>query len=120
VVVPHKHLKELYSAPEEHLSFTKPVAESLELEYTFKKNIAVNQYHAIVVKTELTRHIPEKMEDIVDELGAAMEDEIPIDSVNDWTPICSFDKTTHIVARVSNRVFIGLPLCNIACGISLT
>jgi hypothetical protein len=111
VVVPRKHLKELYSAPEEHISFATAITESLQLEHTFQKNIAVNHYHTIVVKAELTRHISEKMSDIVDELGAAMEDEIPIDSVVDWTPICSFEKTMNIVARISNRMFVGLPLC---------
>ena len=77
MVVARKYLKELFSAPESELSFTTPVAESLELRYTFQESIAMNQYHALIVKTELTRNIPALMPDVVDELGTAMEDGIP-------------------------------------------
>jgi hypothetical protein len=38
--------------------------------------MAVDHYHALVVKAQLSRHIPAMMDDIVDEVGAAFEDEI--------------------------------------------
>ena len=68
----------MFSASEDDLSFTKNVADGLELRYIFQKNIAENQYHAHVIRVELTRHIAEIMPDIVDELGAAMDDEIQV------------------------------------------
>jgi hypothetical protein len=119
VVVDRESLKELFSASEDTLSFTDPVSESLQLRYTFQESIAVNHYHVIVTRTELSRHIPELMPDIVDELGAAFEDEISVTNGTsllhnltiEWMPICSFQKTVNIVARISNRVFVGLPLC---------
>lgn len=117
-----EYLKEMFSAPEEHLSFTKPAADGLQLEYTISKSVAENQWHALVVKSELSRHIPELMPAIVDELDSAMSDEIPLTDGNaiacesnllDWTPLCAFEKAVNIVARISNRVFVGLPLCNL-------
>lgn len=78
VVVPRQHLKEMFSAPEDLLSFTTPVVESLAAQYTFQKSVAYNQYHALVVKAELTRHIPQLMPDIVEELEEAISDQIPL------------------------------------------
>lgn len=66
------------------------------------------------------------MPDIVDELGAALEDEIPrsdgasffplnpieLSNSQDWTPIVAFEVITKIVSRIGNRVFVGLPLCS--------
>ena len=84
-VASRSHLQEMFSASEDDLSFTKNVADVLELRYIFQKSIAENQYHAHVTKMELTRHISEMMPDIVDELGAAMDEEIQFDKSS--TPI---------------------------------
>lgn len=66
----------MYDAPETELSFVTPVSDTLELAYTFNSHMAVDHYHALVVKAQLSRHIPAMMDDIVDEVGAAFEDEI--------------------------------------------
>ena len=29
----------------------------------------------------------------------------------DWTPVVAYERHANIVARISNRVFVGLPLC---------
>jgi hypothetical protein len=124
LVVSRSHLKEMFSASEDDLSFTKNVVDGLEIRYTFQKNIAENQYHAHVIKMELTRHISELMPDIVDELGVAMDDEIQVNGGStsippfnvDWTPIFIYEKTVNIVARISSRVFVGLPLCIVPSG----
>jgi hypothetical protein len=66
----------MYEAPETELSFVTPASDQLELTYTFNSHMAVDHYHALVVKAQLSRHIPALMDDIVDEVGAAFEDEI--------------------------------------------
>ena len=121
LVASRSHIKEMFSASEDDLSFAKNIADSLALRYIFQKSVADNQYHAHVIKMELTRHISEMMPDIVDELGAAMDEEIQVNEGStftppplmyvDWTSICPYQKTINIVARISNRVFVGLPLC---------
>ena len=78
VVVPRQHLKEMFSAPEDQLSLKVHSAESLALPYTFQRSVAEDDYHTTVVRTELSRRIPELMPEIVDELGAAISDEIPL------------------------------------------
>jgi hypothetical protein len=74
VLVDKTHYKELFDAPEEKLSFVSNVSKGLELSYTFNKEIAVDHYHAVVTKVQLTRHIPELMPVIVDELLASFGD----------------------------------------------
>jgi hypothetical protein len=44
------------------------------VEHTFSKECGVDHYHAIVVKSQLTRHIPELMPAIVDELLSVFAD----------------------------------------------
>jgi len=78
VVVPRQHLKEMFSAPEDKLSLRVHSAESLALPYTFQRSVGEDDYHTTVVRTELSRHIPELMPEIVDELEAAITDEIPL------------------------------------------
>jgi hypothetical protein len=77
-VASREHLKDLFSAPEEDMSMSHPVADFLQFRYTFQESIAVDQYHAHVTRVELTRHIPELMPAIVEELGAALDEEIPL------------------------------------------
>ena len=38
---------------------------------------------------------------------------LPIDIDTEWVSLPALDTVMKIVARVSNRVFVGLPLCNI-------
>lgn len=78
MVVPRQHLKEMFSAPEDKLSLTVHSAESLAIAYTFQKSVGEDDYHTAVVRTELSRRIPELMPEIVDELEGAIADEIPL------------------------------------------
>jgi hypothetical protein len=78
VIVPRQHLKEMFSAPEDKLSLKVHSAESLALPYTFQRSVGEDDYHTTVVRTELSRRIPELMPEIVDELEAAIADEIPL------------------------------------------
>ena len=86
VVASRSHLKEMFLASENDLSFTKNIADRLGLRYIFQKSIAENHYHAHVAKVELTRHISEMMPDIVNELCAAMDEEIQVNEGSTSVP----------------------------------
>ena len=47
---------------------------------------------------------------VSDELKAAVDDIFGTDTEN-WTSVGLFDAITKVVARINNRVFVGLPLC---------
>jgi cytochrome P450 len=48
--------------------------------------------------------------DVWDELGCALDDTWGTDTEN-WKEVCLFENMMNVIARVSNRVFVGLPLC---------
>jgi hypothetical protein len=77
LVASHQYIKEICSASEDELSFTYAVGRDLQLRYTFSEGIAMNHYHARIARNELTQHLPVLIPDIIDELNAAMGDEIP-------------------------------------------
>ena len=56
------------------------------------------------------RRIGDLIMDLWDEIGCAIDDTWGKDT-EEWKEIPVFDNMMHIIARASNRVFIGLPLC---------
>jgi len=76
-------------------------------------------------RNRLTQNFVSLIPDTVDELKAALKDEVDslvpenghlIMNFNlpiDWVPVVVFEKTLKIVARISHRVFVGLPLCTL-------
>jgi hypothetical protein len=81
-VAGREHLKQLFAAPEEDLSLTHSIGDRMQLRYTFDQSIVLNSYHIPIVRMQLTRHIPEIMPEIVDELGSALDHEIPLTNGN--------------------------------------
>jgi hypothetical protein len=56
----------------------KAAGDALELRYTFNKEMVTDHYHAVVTKAQLSRHLPELMPTIMDELEAAFNDEFAV------------------------------------------
>jgi hypothetical protein len=69
-------LKETFDASEEDMSFSTRLNEFLELGYTFNWNTVMDHYHVDVIRLNLSRRIGALMTEIVDEVEAAMDDEI--------------------------------------------
>lgn len=62
-----------------------------------------------VIKSELTPGLPRLMPVISEEIDIALERFMP--PCDDWTPVCIFALAQEVVAQVSARVFVGIPLC---------
>jgi len=62
------------------------------------------------IPRKLTRALPELTGVISDEIAAACDDEWGCDTEN-WREVSVPDTCTQIMARSSNRVFVGKPLC---------
>ena len=48
--------------------------------------------------------------DLWDEVGCSLDETWGTDT-EEWKEICVFENMMHVIARASNRVFVGLPLC---------
>ncbi|SJL13064.1 uncharacterized protein ARMOST_16501 [Armillaria ostoyae] len=80
-----------------------------DVDYTFGRYNRVDPYHVDVVPGALTHNIASYFADIQDEIEVAFRDNIPM--TEDWVEIPAYDTVLQIICRVSNRVFVGLPLC---------
>ncbi|KAI3621172.1 cytochrome p450 [Moniliophthora roreri] len=120
---------DLKKAPEDVLSFQEGANVTVQTDHTFGTSIRQDPYHISVIQGSLTRNLGDKILDLRKEAVASFGDEIPITEGNlyrlvdvrscsvrasvrlEWTSYPVWDAVMNIVARTSNRVYVGLPLC---------
>lgn len=73
-------------------------------------HILKDPFHEYVVHRNLSRRIGALIPDLWDELSCALDDSWGTDTES-WKEICVFENMMNVIARASNRVFVGLPLC---------
>ncbi|KAJ7777005.1 cytochrome P450 [Mycena metata] len=110
VVCGPKHVKEIGAAPENVLSFRDGVEENLPTRLVIGAAIADNPYHSHTIRTNLTRNLHACFPDVRDEIICAFNDVLPVKD-SEWTTLPVLPIIMAVVARVSNRIFVGLPLC---------
>ncbi|KAJ7933062.1 cytochrome P450 [Mycena leptocephala] len=110
VVCGPKHIKEIGGAPENVISFTEAVEESVQVKLTMGRALAENHYSQAAIRTSLTRNLHACFPDVRDEIVCAFNDVLQLQG-SEWKTLPVLPTTMSIVARVSNRLFVGLPLC---------
>jgi|ERR1700761_1103887 len=81
----------------------------LQTDHLFGKTTFSNPYHADVVRHQLTRNLAALFPDMMEEMRASFSDEIP-DS-DGWVSVKAHEAFMRAICRISNRTFVGLPLC---------
>ncbi|EJT96539.1 cytochrome P450 [Dacryopinax primogenitus] len=106
--------RELYDdvrkARDDSLSMPEQVKDTVALEYTIDRAVALDPWHNSVVRKQMTQALGAKFPEIYDEITSAFQDELKL-SGKEWKPVYAHDLIIHIVCRASNRLFVGLPLC---------
>ncbi|KAJ7503871.1 cytochrome P450 [Mycena galericulata] len=105
-----QRIAEVASAPEDVLSFNHGVEDSLQADYTIGPQMTTNPYHAPVIRGGLTRNLGRCFPQVRDEIVHAFDDVLSLES-KEWKLINVLPDTMQIIARTSNRLFVGLPLC---------
>ncbi|GJJ07764.1 hypothetical protein Clacol_001969 [Clathrus columnatus] len=100
--------EELRKAPEDVMSSTSFFDATFFFSYLMGPTLVSNMYHMKIIRSQLTKNLSVLFDDLQDEIHAALDDIIPLS--DDWTPIYASPKVTEVVARVINRVFVGLPI----------
>lgn len=101
----------IVNLPDELLSVKEVHREALQTDHTFlDRNVVKHPYHEDVVKRDLTRQLGTLTVDIMEELAAGFDETWGFDTDN-WKEIGVFENMMKIIARTSNRIFVGLPLC---------
>lgn len=111
VLLPHTATAWIVSQPDEVLGSKESQRESLQSEYTLS-NHDVSRYprHEHVIRTDLVRQLGNLTLDIMDELSIGFDETWGMDS-KEWKSIPLHDNMVRVIARTSNRVFVGAPLC---------
>ncbi|KDQ57928.1 hypothetical protein JAAARDRAFT_34744 [Jaapia argillacea MUCL 33604] len=104
-----KLVEDVRKAPDNVLSFAEAINESLAITYTLGSNVHHDGYHIPIVRSQLTRSLAKLFPDVRDEVAAAFTDVIP--PTDEWTKLPGLSTIMQVVCRISNRVFVGLPLC---------
>ncbi|KAK7688640.1 hypothetical protein QCA50_008178 [Cerrena zonata] len=110
VISGSKLIDEVRKLPEDQASLSHALDEFLQLHHSFGNGVLSEPLHIEVVRDQLTRHISTFFDDFRDEITMSFNDLIPISA--EWTPVNALQTMQTIVARVSSRVFVGIPVCH--------
>ncbi|RHZ63614.1 cytochrome P450 [Aspergillus thermomutatus] len=111
LVIPNKYVEELRSLPDEKISAIRAHIKNLLGKYSTTLILLESDLHTRMLQTKLTPNLGSFIEVIESELKFAMEKEIPADLDDDWQNVNVFHIVLRIVARISARVFLGVPAC---------
>ncbi|KAH9043926.1 cytochrome P450 [Lactarius pseudohatsudake] len=102
-------IEDVRKAPNNVLSRRLPTEEFIQTDYTLDFLDKHNHYLGHVILSKLTRITSATFEDIYEELVLALEDNIP--TGKEWVEVPTLDTLQRVICRVTNRVFVGAPLC---------
>ncbi|KAJ7765820.1 cytochrome P450 [Mycena maculata] len=101
---------EIAAAPDHLLSALEALSDLLSLDYTQGPEISANPYHVPVILGGVTRNLGRCFPEVRDEIVCSFKDVVVLDD-KEWTLLHVLPSIMQIVARTSNRLFVGLPLC---------
>ena len=107
--------------------------QEFQIDYTMNPRIHQNPYHAQVTRSQLTRNVGTLYPELRNEITTAFDDiidlkgngePVPIHILFIWTmerpewkSVPALGSMQIIISRVTNRLFVGLPLCE-SCSLS--
>ncbi|EMD42272.1 hypothetical protein CERSUDRAFT_41330 [Gelatoporia subvermispora B] len=101
-------IEELRRLDDDKVSALKGAEVIMKTQYTLGESD--DQYHVGIIRETLTRSLVTVLPDVMDEIARAFDEYLPMDG-DKWTEVDSMSVMPRIVARASNRVFVGLPHC---------
>ena len=114
ILLPASSTEWIINQPDSSLNVLASHIDALQSDYTFADPIVVRQpYHEHVVRTDLTRQLGALTMDIMDELASSFDETWGFDT-REWKEIGVFENMMRIIARASNRMIVGLPLCKLS------
>jgi hypothetical protein len=107
VMLPASTVDEVRNLPENRVSMSKMLVDSMYTQYT---GLAVDNVEVIkALRIDLTRYISNNLDGLRDEMMFGFDKELG--SCEDWTAIYLYQKLVRVIALMSGRIFVGLPLC---------
>jgi cytochrome P450 len=107
VILPNSLINEIKNMPDDQVSFRKAIYNVLLGKYT---GIGTPHPQLIeAIRDDLTRNIAKTLANLQDEVTFAVGKEFGV--CDEWTAVNVYHCLLNTVARISARVFVGLPLC---------
>ncbi|KAG2057010.1 cytochrome P450 [Suillus hirtellus] len=103
-------IEELRKVPEDELSFDHAMRDLLQVKYTFGIDAQEYPYHIQVTRNHLSRNLQALFPDVYNEIIDTFSTIIP-SAQNGWAKVRIYPEIMKAMCRVSNRLFVGLPLC---------
>lgn len=104
-------IQEVRKAPDEVLNFHVQVNEATAVKYTMGPTMVTELWHNEIARKVLTSRLGPLVPALWDETCAAFEDGIGPLPHGEWKAVPAHELSLSIISRISNRMFVGLPLC---------
>ncbi|RDA85058.1 hypothetical protein CP532_3129 [Ophiocordyceps camponoti-leonardi (nom. inval.)] len=109
LVLPRKYLDELHNAPVHRLSSIQGLIKNFGGHYSGISLLGESDIGTRAVQTRITPNLPKFSDAMRDELEYALRTEMP--DCQDWTTVSVQPLLLKLLGHVTQRIFIGLPLC---------
>lgn len=109
LVLSRKYLDELHNAPVQRLSSMQGLIKNFGGYYSGIHLLGESDIGTRALQTKITPNLPKLSDDMRDELDYALRMDMP--SCQEWTTVPLQPLLLKLLSRVTQRVFIGLPLC---------
>ncbi|EKM83194.1 hypothetical protein AGABI1DRAFT_104916 [Agaricus bisporus var. burnettii JB137-S8] len=103
-----QYVDDIRNASDDVLSFVEAIEETTHTKYVLGP-VAEHPHHVVTLRSNVTRNIATKSDEIRDEVRAALHDLIP--ATEDWVTFPAYTTFQHIICRAINRYFVGIPIC---------
>ncbi|KAI2470863.1 cytochrome P450 [Annulohypoxylon bovei var. microspora] len=111
VQLPASQLQWLVDQPDAELNLHEQVLDSLQLDFTvMDPRLIHNPIHHKLISAVLTRETGNLVPTLLDETQFSIDHLWGTDTEN-WSELCVYDVMRRVIGQVTNRVFVGLPLC---------
>lgn len=111
VVLPLREYQWYVDQPDDAVSLTASIAKGLQLRYTVMDSGLMDKpVHHELIPRRLTREVGNLVPNLVDEISAALDD-VWGAAPGETREVCVYTSMQRTIGRVTNRIFVGLPLC---------
>ncbi|KIJ41503.1 hypothetical protein M422DRAFT_780281 [Sphaerobolus stellatus SS14] len=109
VVSEKQYIDDLRKAPDDYATFSDAMEEMMLVRYLLGPTLNKNHYTTEIIKHQLARNLPNLFPDIREETLVAVENKIPL--TEDWIKLPAYGIVVQIIAQITNRILVGVPLC---------
>lgn len=101
----------LLNQPDDVLDQGEINRDFLQADFTMlHQKVVHDSVHKDVIQKELTRRLGDFLSGVNEEVDYAFRAAWGVNK-KDWTTVKAYDSMSEIISRISNRVLVGLPLC---------